>query len=112
MQIGVTNPAVQDVDGNVLRAKIASFETKWAKRRSCAMRGVTFNRDHNRSSLTQPMATIKHFVSTALLNVQVCETLAQQCKGKPDGPQRRGYRSGASAITEPPQHARSAKRQC
>src|SRR6266478_6213380 len=46
MQIRMTDPAVEDIDENVLRAKIAAFEIKRAKRRSSAVRGVTFNRNH------------------------------------------------------------------
>ena len=61
MQIGMADPAVKNIDENVLQAKFAPFEIKRAKRRSSAVRGVTFNRDHNHSSLTHPIAASKYF---------------------------------------------------
>jgi hypothetical protein len=63
MQIGVANAAVQDVDENVLRAKTASLKIKRSERRSSAPRGVTFNSDHDRSSLRRPMTASKYFAS-------------------------------------------------
>jgi hypothetical protein len=70
MQIRMADPAVKDIDENILRTKIAPFEIKRAKRRSRAVRGVTFNRDHDHTSVTQPMTASKYFASQPFFSVQ------------------------------------------
>jgi len=51
MQIGMTNPAVKDIDENVLRAKIAPLKIKRGQRRSDALCRIACNRNHDEPEL-------------------------------------------------------------
>src|SRR5882724_1011288 len=56
MQIRMANAAVQDVDENVLRAKVAPFEIKGCERGGSALRRITFNRNHDVAELREDAA--------------------------------------------------------
>jgi hypothetical protein len=68
MQIGVANAAVQDVDENVLRAKIAPFEIECCKARSSAPCGVAFNGNHDFNTSRSRKIGSKYFVDAMMRN--------------------------------------------
>jgi hypothetical protein len=56
MQIGVANPAVQDVDQNIFWSKVAPLKIKLTQWRSSTPRGVTCNTNHDVPELREEAA--------------------------------------------------------